>query len=291
MRRHEAEVETFLRGRFGGGEWNFAFPPGSGHETYFAAGAGARFFVKVGAEPVRAAALAAAGLSPPLLASGRLADGEPILVQPYIVGRKPRPRDFQAALDTVAGIVGRMHRDPGVRAALPAVADESYRAAGMAALAEVRLQWARVRDAVPAVAPEVDTGLDRLEGEIAKFVGTGLVAAHRDICNANWLLTASGAWYVLDPEAMALDDPAADLGPLLWWYYPPPTRSRFLALAGQPGDAGFAARLRARLALHCLRITLSRAGSFDSFNSAGYDSALTDFRAALSGAENPQGYG
>jgi hypothetical protein len=87
-----------------------------------------------------------------------------------------------------------------------------------------------------------------------------------------------------------MDDPACDLGALLWWYYPPDLRGSFLDIAGYPGDQEFNLRMRVRMALHCLSITLPREQSFDRFNPERYHEALEDFRAIVDGKENPQGY-
>jgi hypothetical protein len=287
---HQAEVAAFLQTHIGPGSWTFDYPQGSGQETYFAAGAGRDCFVKLGAAVERAQAMAAAGLTPPVRAAGHLADGTSIIVQPRIAGSTPSRRDFQEHLEQVATMVRRMHHDAGVRAALPPPPSDRLDEAGLRMLAGVRRRWEEHKAQVPTVAPFVDSALDQLAAEMAAFGGTGLVAAHNDICNANWLLTPQGRLYIVDLEAMALDDPAADVGALLWWYYPPALRPRFLAVAGYADDPAFPARMRTRMALHCLSITLPRAGSYDGFDPAGYPAALTDFRAILAGEENPQGY-
>jgi hypothetical protein len=288
---HQAEVAAFLQAHLAPGPWTFDYPQGSGQETYFATSSGRAWFVKLGAAVERAQAMAAAGLSPSVRAAGRLTDGTTILVQPRIAGRTPSRRDFQTHLEQVATMVRRMHHDAGVRAVLPPPPSDRLDAAGLRMLAGVRRRWEAHKAQVPAVAGFIDSALDRLAAEMAAFVGTGLVAAHNDICNANWLLTPQGRLYIVDLEAMALDDPAADVGALLWWYYPPALRPRFLLMAGYADDPAFPARMRVRMALHCLSITLPRAGSYDRFDPARYPAALTDFRAILAGEENPQGYG
>jgi hypothetical protein len=184
-----------------------------------------------------------------------------------------------------------MQQDPGVREALPPVEYESYRDAAMQALVALWQRWDRYKPLVPAAAPIVDAGLAQLERQIVGFTGGGLVPVHNDICNANWLLTPAGRWYLIDLEVMALDDPACDLGALLWWYYPPALRSRFLESLGYADDPTLAERMQVRMAMHCLRITLPRAGSWDTFDPPTYPASLVDFQAVLAGQENPQGYG
>ena len=154
----------------------------------------------------------------------------------------------------------------------------------------LRQKWERFSAQVPNVAPFVDDSLDELQRQIHRFSSAGLVASHNDICNANWLFASNGNIYVVDFESMSLEDPAFDLGALLWWYYPPRLRQPFLETTGYSYDQEFRFRMRVRMALHCLGITLPREGSFDRLNSEGYEEALTDFRAILEGRENPQGY-
>jgi hypothetical protein len=87
-----------------------------------------------------------------------------------------------------------------------------------------------------------------------------------------------------------MDDPAHDMGALLWWYYPPELRQQFLDIAGYRYDDEFQYRMRVRMAMHCLNILLPRVGSFDKFDPERYEDSLDDFRAILDGRENPQGY-
>jgi hypothetical protein len=87
-----------------------------------------------------------------------------------------------------------------------------------------------------------------------------------------------------------MDDPALDIGALLWWYYPPQLRQQFLDFAGYGYDDEFKFRMQIRMAMHCLSITLPREQSFDRFDSNHYDESVRDFRAILNGEENPEGY-
>ena len=91
-------------------------------------------------------------------------------------------------------------------------------------------------------------------------------------------------------ESMTLDDPAVDIGATLWWYYPPVLRQRFLEIVGYANDESFQFRMRMRMAMHCLSITLPREQSFDQFDPTSFAQELTDFRAILADGENPEGY-
>jgi hypothetical protein len=289
--RYRQEVLAFLQRAFGVEKWDFTLPPGTGSETYLAHGGERSYFVNLGGYPERTIAMSEAGLSPPVLATDYLEDGTSILVQAYVEGRTPRRGDYHAHLEQVAALIRKMHHDPNVRKALPASRSDLYSDVGRDAVADVRRRWEVYKEAIPGVAAFVARSLDYLARQVEDFTGSGLVASHNDFCNANLLLTGDGCIYVVDLDAMSMEDPARDVGVTLWWYYPPEMRSRFLQIAGYGDDPQFQRRMRVRTALHCLGITLPRAGSFDRFDPSSYAERLADFRAALAGEENPQGYG
>jgi len=154
----------------------------------------------------------------------------------------------------------------------------------------LRQKWRSHKAQVPDVVEFVDNSLEYLTQQVNLFSTEGLVASHGDICNANWLFASDGKIYLVDFESMSIDDPALDLGALLWWYYPPELRRRFLEIAGYPYDHELKFRMQVRMAIHCLNITLPRRNSFDSFSPINYSETLSDFKAILNGEENPQGY-
>jgi thiamine kinase-like enzyme len=288
--RHRQEVRSFLQRHFPIEDWDFSIPHGTGMETYLVQGSEQRYFVKVGVAVERYQAMADIGLTPSILACRQLESGSSIIVQPLINGHNPSRRDYREQLEKVAALIQRMHSDPRVRATLSSVPSSLHKDAGFSALNSLRKRWEHYRAEAPDVAGFVDQSLDTLESQIGKFSTEGLVCSHNDICNANWLFTDNGDIYVVDFESMSMDDPAFDLGALLWWYYPPELRRKFLDVAGYPYDSDFMFRMRVRMALHCLSITLPRERSFDRFKPKRYDEALVDFRAILDGKENPQGY-
>jgi thiamine kinase-like enzyme len=289
-RQHQPEVQGFLQKHFSARHWRFALPIGSGNETYFAYGNDSAFFVKLGVQTARYQAMSSLGLSPPVLAAGYLEDGISIVVQPYIAGRHPSRKDYRLHLEQIAAIIHRMHRSPELGRVLPQAASDLYRVVGLESLTRLQQSWMHYRAQVPEVADFVDEGLAYLNQQVQLFPGNGLVASHNDICNANWLVTPDGQLYLTDLELMTLDDPALDIGATLWWYYPPALRQRFLEIVGYSNDEPFQLRMRLRMALHCLSITLPRERSFDEFDPTSYAQSLTDFRAILAGEENPQGY-
>jgi thiamine kinase-like enzyme len=287
---HQQEVQSFLAGHLGGAGWELTLPRGWGNETYYARRDDQAYFVKLGVQASRYQAMAALGLTPEVILAGRLADGISILVQPYIPGREPTRRDYRAHLEQFAAVIRLAHHSPEVRRALPAAPCDSYREVGLETLDRLRRRWKHCRPQVSQEAAFVDDSLEQLAGQVRSFQGAGLVASHNDICNANWRITPAGRLYLIDLDSMSLDDPALDTGATLWWYYPPELWGRFLETVGYPDDEAFRLRMRMRLAMHCLSILLPREQSFDRFEASAFSASLVDFRAALAGEANPQGY-
>jgi len=259
-------------------------------ETYFVKGKEQRYFVKIGAPVDRYLALAEIGLTPPVLVHGKLDNGSSIIVQPFVLGHKPSRLDYRSQLREVAEIIVKMHNHPQIKETLQPASSNLYQDTGLQALNRLRQKWEWYKAQVPSVADFVDDSLDHLHQQINLFFGAGLVASHGDICNANWLFDSHGKIYILDLESMSMDDPAADMGALLWWYYPPDLRGEFLNIAGYSYDEGFKFRMQVRMAMHCLSITLPRENSFDTFDPESFGELLQDFKAVLNGEENPQGY-
>jgi thiamine kinase-like enzyme len=287
---HRQEICIFLQKHLSIDDWKFSLPHGSGMESYFAQGNGQSYFVKVGVQVERYLVMADIGLTPPVLMHGELDDGLSVIVQPFVAGRTPSRLDYRNQLMEVAGLIRTMHHSQHIRKILPPASSNLYNEAGLRALNRLRQKWERYKAQVPKADKFVDSSLEHLAEQVNLFSGEGLFVSHGDICNANWLFASDGKIYVLDFESMSVDDPALDIGALLWWYYPPELRGRFMDVTGYPYDDQFKYRMRTRMAMHCLNITLPREGSFDKFAPDTYSESLRDFRAILNGEENPEGY-
>ena len=289
---HLLELCHLLEREFPGRAWELSLPPqGTGNETYFGRCAERSCFIKLGVEVERYRIMDSLGLSPHVLMTGSLEDGTGLVVQEQVDGRTPSRGDFRDHLEQFAKAIRATHESEVLKQFLPPKQSDFYRDAGMDTLAEVEQRWQGVKARVPGSVGYVDACIEHLREEIHQFSGEGLVASHNDICNANWLVSAQGKVYLIDYESMSLEDPALDLGAILWWYYPPELRGRFLRAAGYLDDEGLRQRMRFRMAVHNLNIILPRENSFDTFDDAGFEEALVDFKAVMEGKENPQGYG
>lgn len=287
---HQQEILRFLQKHLSLYDWKFSLPHGWGKESYFAHGFKRTYFVKVGVRVERYLALAEIGLTPPIILHGRLESGSSVIIQSFVAGRKPSPSDYRERLIEVAELIRNMHNNPRIKGVLQATTSSSHKDAGMRALESLCQKWERHKAQVPTVVDFVDNSLKVLAQQVSQFSGEGLVASHGDICNANWLLASDGKIYLIDFDLMSMDDPALDMGALLWWYYPPELRESFSKVAGYRYDDDFKFRMQIRMAMHCLDILLPRDGSFDQFHPESFEDSLRDFRAVLEGEENPEGY-
>lgn len=288
--KHRQEVQAFLQEHLSIRDGSFSLPHGTGKESYFAEGSEQSYFVKIGISVERYQLMAELGFTPEILVHGHLESGSSIIVQAFVPGRSPSRIDYRERLADVAELIRKVHHESRLQDSLPAHPTRSHKEAGLRALGNLQQTWNCYRAQVPTVAKFIDQSLERLAHQVDQFSSEGLVASHNDICNANWLFALDGRIYLLDFESMALEDPAFDMGALLWWYYPPRLRQQFLEIAGYRYDDEFRFRMRTRMAMHCLSITLPRDGSFDNFDARAYPESLNDFRAILNGKENPQGY-
>ena len=87
---------------------------------------------------------------------------------------------------------------PQVKQVLPKASSNLYSTTGSESLAHIQQKWEYYKSQVPGVSGFVDENSDYLRQQVMDFQGTGLVASHNDICNANWLISPEGALYLID---------------------------------------------------------------------------------------------
>jgi len=288
---HRIEVISFLKTNVRNQSWEISLPQhGTGNETYFGQSSGRLYFIKLGANTDRYQVMSNLGLSPQIIALGHLGDGTSILVQERVNGKIPNRKDFHLHLKKFAESIKKTHHCEGLKQILPKRSSSFYKDVGLEILEEVELRWKKHELEVSEFSEYVNEKIAYLKHQIDQFTGDGLVASHSDICNGNWLVSHDEKLYLLDYDSMTLDDPALDLGAILWWYYPPKMREEFLEITGYENDESLRNRMRIRMAIHNLNILIPRENSFDRFTAETFGAALADFRATIDGRENPQGY-
>jgi thiamine kinase-like enzyme len=186
--------------------------------------------------------------------------------------------------------IKKVHHCVEIRKSLPKLTSDQLNSIGILVLNDIQIRWEKQKLLVPDSAMMVDNAISQLREKVMKFQGCGLVTSHNDINNSNWIISEDEQLFLIDLDSMSLDDPALDVGAILWWYYPPELRQEFLEIVGYADDQEFKTRMQVRMAMHCLNIILPRENSFDSFDPESFSENLTDFKAIMAGEENPQGY-
>ena len=290
--QHQADVRKFLNRNVAGLTWHIQKTSyGTGQESYLVAAGGHSYFVKLGAQIERYRVMSDLGLSPKVVATGVLDDGTSILIQQQVHGRAPTRADFQQYYRKFARSLNLTHNCAALMRVLPPRTSDQYKHVGMQSLGEIQKRWQKYQAKVPQYAPYINAKIRNLEDEVGQFPGGGLVASHNDVCNGNWLVSLQDEKiYLLDYESMSLEDPALDLGAILWWYYPPKMRAEFLTIAGYSDDDALRHRMRVRMAIHNLNIMVPREHSFDRFSLQRFEAFMVDFKAVVEGKGNPQGY-
>ena len=154
--QHQQEVQVFLRQNFANQSWDLTLPNGSGNETYFASCRGHTYFIKLGVQAARYQVAASIGLTPQVLTAGSLRDGTSIIVQPYIVGKRPSRRDYHNRLEQFASAIDQLHHSAEVKEVLPKASSNLYRVVALKSLACVQQKWERYKSQVPEVEDFID---------------------------------------------------------------------------------------------------------------------------------------
>ena len=223
------ELRRLLADLVGGGEWRLrSMTLGRGdRDKVIAERDGQRYFVKLmwppGADATRAAA--EVGLAPRVIASGQLADGRAVVVQPFVTGSsgaEPRVRAWMRShADDLAELFASLARRTDLSVSLPVrqsaypreraevrlrdmhlVADELERS-GWPDLGRAQVMLQRIREASDDL-PDVPHAL---------------VPVHGDPQWANWMLTTDNQLCLVDWDHARLDDPVTDPARLAWWLF------------------------------------------------------------------------
>ena len=200
--------------------------------------------------------------------------GQPVIVSEYVASPPLDRAWFHDHLRQAATLLARLHRDADLTDALEAMdrgqarSDCLAAARGARALLEERLVALAAREWSPAVADVLNRLTAhlawfgaRIQPNRAAFAGQRVGPVHGDVQRGNWLAGPDGRVYLVDWDKAWLDDPALDVGMLLYWYVDPALWPVFLREYATGGDArpdvdALLIRARIRYPLHALSLCL-----------------------------------
>lgn len=216
------------------------------------------------------------GVAPAVLAVGEHR-GTPYFIQEYAAGPYPTHAWVVEHQHEVATLLSRIHRDEELRTLLTSPRREVYQ---VALLQESR----HIVDDAFGDRPGLRKAEEWLASHQSALADEALVPTHGDISPKNFLITSHGLLMV-DWDDVALADPLRDLGPLLWWYFPPLEWPGFLERYG----TGFSRALNQRIYWWAACISLDvTAGLLERGSREDTDGFLKDFLAAAAGQPNPR---
>ena len=287
---HKEEVEIFLQNRFHEENWTFLSTNGSGNEKYIAESNGTKYFVKLDVKIDRYEILSELGISPKIVNHGCLNDGTSVIVQEYISGHNPSPKDFQSHIYDVATILSNVHNNRKLQTVLKKDEINTCQEAALKAFYGIVERWEYNKKELVAYNGYIDDSLMQIKSNIRQIEGKNLASVHNDICNANWVISDNGFIFLVDLESMLIEDPSVDIGALLWWYYPYDMREQFCEIIKVDYNNELKNRMQLRMAMHCLNIMLPRLNSFDVLDLEWFAMFFDDFKAIMEGKDNPKGY-
>jgi thiamine kinase-like enzyme len=273
---HHHIVRSALHDVAPGTTWHVA-PTASGQrKPAFVARSGQQaVFVKLDVTPNPLRRLEDLGVAPPLIATGT-SHGHTWIVQPWLAGTHPDRAWLRTNADQVSRLLALVHGDRELSAHVP---ETRSIATDLAAL-QVRLNGA-----LPDwfAHPRVQAALDRFTTTASRLETASPVPVHDEPNTGNMLVSADRL-FLIDWDDLHRNDPFRDLGPFLWWYYPPAQWHHFLRSAQVVTPPDLRERLHWFAARASLEVTLWHA-EHGAPDDRGF---LTDFCAAASQAPNPR---
>jgi aminoglycoside phosphotransferase (APT) family kinase protein len=275
--RHERLALAILEQVRPGQAWHLSRPPQGARKPCFVARAdGEAIFVKLDVAGAPLARLAELLVCPPLLAYGTT-DGTGWVVQAWLAGTNPIRDWLRSNRSTVARIFHLVHTDAPLRSRIgPTRTIAADLALLHARIARCPRDW--------FTTPDVASALAAWTAESAFLSPLPLVPSHDEPNTTNMLVVAERL-LLLDWDDATLADPLRDLGPLLWWYFPPDTWEGFLQACDLAWDERMVHRIHWFAARASLEIALWHAEHGDQ----GDSGFLADFRAAVAGEANLRG--
>ncbi len=273
----EEAVARLLQTALGGDDWDVRRPEqGWSDRSFVAAAGGRRVFVKFGTPAAILRRVAELGVAPAVLATGEH-DGTPYAIQEYVEGPYPNHAWVVEHQDEVATLLSRIHRDAELSALVASPRREVFQ---VALLHESR----RLVDDALGQRHGLGAAEEWLTTHRPVLPDAELVPTHGDISPKNFLITPRGL-IMIDWDDVALADPMRDLGPLLWWYFPPEEWPAFMESYGMRLTPALTGRVYWWAACISLDITAGLVERGYDEDAVGF---LNDFLAAAAEQPNPR---
>ncbi len=192
-------------------DWEIVPAGGATGEAFFAQYQEQRLFLKRNSSPFLAV-LSAEGITPKLVWTKRLENGDVITAQHWLNGRELKPAEMKE--DRVARLLKKIHTSKPLLTMLERLGTEPFQPDHMLTELETSLEFDLL------TLPDVKKAMRFLQDGLDEVRQGEYVVCHGDVNHNNWLLSEQNQLYLIDWDGAMIADPAFDVGLLLYWYIP-----------------------------------------------------------------------
>ncbi|MGM7720802.1 phosphotransferase family protein [Metabacillus sp. Hm71] len=192
-----------------GSEWKITPAGGATGDAYFAERDGQELFLKRNSSPFLAV-LSAEGIVPKLVWTKRMENGDVIIAQHRLNGRKLKPMDMNGS--NVAQLLQKIHRSKDLLDMLKRLGKQPLTPNSIIEDIEQVVALERIEQ------PEINQAIAVLLNQLPDVQCDEFVVCHCDVNHNNWLLSETNQLYLIDWDGAMIADPAIDIGILLYWY-------------------------------------------------------------------------
>ena len=189
--------------------WKLHPVGGDTGQAYMGTRAEEKLFLKRNSSPFLAA-LSVEGITPRLVWSKRIGNGDVLTAQEWLNGRTLKSTEMSSP--SVAQLLSRIHNSEPLRRMLARVGGEEVTPQQLLQTYEHELPHDL------KIHPLLDSILKKLKKEVTDMKTVVPRVCHGDIYQKNWLLSDENRLYLVDWDSAMLADPAMDLSMLLFQY-------------------------------------------------------------------------
>ncbi|MCD2256649.1 phosphotransferase [Agrilactobacillus fermenti] len=216
-------------------DWEIHSAGGSTGNAFIASHSQEKIFIKRNTSPFLAA-LSAEGITPKLLWTKRMPNGDVITAQQWVAGTTLTAEQMNGP--KTAALLAKVHSSNLLKGMLEKMGGSFVTADQMLVQLEQTLP-----DQLRYL-PSIIKGITWLEDHTLQVPVTEYRVCHGDLNKKNWLETVNDTLFLVDWDQAILTDPAYDLTTVLINYVPRSSWTRWLADYGQQLDTDLIGRIR-----------------------------------------------
>lgn len=205
--------------------WTLYPLDGDTGQAYLGEKDGQKVFIKRNTSPFLAA-LSREGLTPKLVWSKRLSNGDIVTAQEWLDGKLLTPQEVGRRNDVIQ-LLSYLHHSQSLKNMLIRVGGKCVTPIDL--LQQYRMNLPRALDKNHYL---MDV-FSYLEDHLPELDVSATAACHGDLIHKNWMTSAQQRLYIVDWDASMIADPALDLGTVMGRYVPMRNWKKWLEMYGK----------------------------------------------------------